>query len=347
VKPLTLGEIAGLTKGNLRGDPQQQITGAAPLIDARDGEITFFENQRYLPQLRASQASAAFVPADFAEDVRLNVIRVGQPFKAFEQMVRHFAPPPVQYAPGVHPTAVVDSSVQLGKRVSIQPHVVIEPGVSVGDDTVIGAGSYIGHETIIGAKCLIHPRVTIADRTKIGSRVVIHAGVVIGGDGFGFDKEGEKYVKQAQLGIVQIDDDVEIGANTAIDRARFGRTWIQQGVKLDNLVHIAHNVVIGENTVVAAQVGISGSTRVGKRVVLAGQVGVVGHVEVGDDATFMAKSGISKNVPGGGTWWGVPVVPLHEAKQQVVWVRQLGKWIERIKALEKKIGGLRGEDQGE
>jgi UDP-3-O-[3-hydroxymyristoyl] glucosamine N-acyltransferase len=337
VKTFTLNEIARLTEGEVRGDPQRQITGAAPLVEATQNEISFFGNQRYAPHLRTTRASAVFVPLDFTETTAVDQIWVKNPAKAFEQMVREFAPPSVRFAPGVHPTAVIDLSAKIGQRASIQPYAVIEAGVNIGDGTVIGAGSYIGHETVIGPDCLIYPRVTIRERTKIGARVIIHSGAVIGADGFGFEPSQGQYEKVPQIGIVQIDDDVEVGANTAIDRARFGRTWIQQGVKLDNLIHIAHNVVIGENTVIAAQCGIAGSTRIGKRVIMAGQVGAVGHVEVGDDAILGAKTGISKNI-GGGPWWGVPAQPLREAKQHVVWVRQLGKWFDRIRALEKKLG---------
>src|SRR5437762_7325491 len=172
----------------------------------------------------------------------------------------------------------------------------------------------------------------------IGARVVIHSGAIIGADGFGFEPAHGRYEKVPQIGIVQIDDDVEIGANVTIDRARFGRTWIQKGVKIDNLVHIAHNVVVGENTVMAAQVGIAGSTHIGKRVVVGGQVGSVGHVEIGDDTILGAKTGVSKSISGG-AWWGVPAVPLHDAKQQIVWLRNLGKFIARLRELEKKLGG--------
>jgi UDP-3-O-[3-hydroxymyristoyl] glucosamine N-acyltransferase len=339
VKTLTLQEIATATQGELRGDPKRSITGAAPLVEATEGEISFFGNPRYAGHLRTTRASAVFVPLDFAESIGIDHIRAKDPARAFEQMVRHFAPPPIRFEPGVHATAVIDSSVKLGQRVSIQPYAVIQPGVEIGDDTVIGAGSYIGHETRIGINCLIYPHVTIRERTKIGSRVIIHTGTVIGADGFGFELRDGRFEKVPQIGIVQIDDDVEIGANTAIDRARFGRTWIQKGVKLDNQIHIAHNVVVGENTVMAAQCGISGSTRIGRRVIMGGQVGVVGHVDIGDDTIFGAKAGISKNVPPNGSWWGVPVQPLKEARQQVVWVRHLGKWFDRLKALEKKIGG--------
>src|SRR5207237_4052208 len=179
-----------------------------------------------------------------------------------EQVVLRLAPKPIVFDPEVHPSAVVDPSAQIGTRVSIQPHAVIEANVTIGDETMVGAGTYIGHETTIGKSCLIYPNVTIRERTKIGSRVIIHGGVVIGADGFGFEFKEGRQRKIPQLGIVQIDNDVEIGANTTIDRARFGRTWIQEGVKIDNLVQIAHNVVVGKHSVIAAQAGISGSVRV-------------------------------------------------------------------------------------
>ena len=343
MKTLTLQEIAKATEGQLQGDANRKIVGAAPLSEATENEISFFGNPRYAAQLRATRASAVFVPLDFAETTAMDVIRVQNPAKSFEHIVRHFAPAPIAFAPGIHPTAVIDSSAKLGKGVSIQPFVVIEPGVEIANDTVIGASAYIGHETVIGPNCMIYPHVTIRERTRIGARTIIHAGAVIGADGFGFEPDQGRYEKVPQIGIVQIDDDVEIGANVTIDRARFGRTWIQNGVKLDNLVHIAHNVVIGENTVMAAQVGISGSTRIGKRVIMGGQVGSVGHVEIGDDTILGAKTGISKNISGG-THWGVPAVPLHQAKQQVVWLRNLGKWIDRIRALEKKLAEKQPSD---
>ena len=248
-----------------------------------------------------------------------------------------FAPKPITFAAGIHPSAVVDRSAQLGERVSIQPHAVVEAGARIGDDTIIGAGSYVGHETTIGSACLIYPRVTIRERSRIGSRVIIHSGAVIGADGFGFEMVDDRQQKIQQLGIVQIDDDVEIGANTTIDRARFGRTWIRQGVKIDNLVQIAHNVVIGKDSVIVAQSGISGSTRVGQRVMMGGQVGIVGHLEIGDGTAIGAQSGVSKSTRGG-AWFGSPAVPLAEAKQQIAWIHRLGKLFARVKEIENKLG---------
>jgi len=327
-----------MSGGELVGDAKLKITGAASLAEATPGEISFFGNRKYISLLRKTRASAVFVPADFDEPFPAAKIRVSNPTRAFEQLVLKFAPKPISFEAQIHPSAVIGSNVRMGDRVSIQPNAVIEDGSEIGDDTVIGAGSYIGHETTIGSGCLIYPLVTIRERSRIGSRVIIHSGAVIGADGFGFEVVDGRQQKIQQLGIVQIDDDVEIGANTTVDRARFGRTWIQQGVKIDNLVQIAHNVIIGKNSVIVAQCGISGSTRVGERVTMAGQVGIVGHVEIADGSIIAAQSGISKSIPGG-VWFGYPAVPLAEAKQQIAWIHRLGKLFARVKALEKKSGG--------
>jgi UDP-3-O-[3-hydroxymyristoyl] glucosamine N-acyltransferase len=325
-----------MSGGELLGDPDKTITGAASLAEATEGEITFFGNPKYLGLLRKSQASAAFVPPDFSEQTSAAQIRVANPAKAFEQVVLKLVPKPIAFPPGVHASAIIGAGVTLGARVSIQPHAVVEPSAIIGDDTVIGAGSYVGHESVVGAGCLIYPHVTLRERTRIGSRVIIHSGAVIGADGFGFESKEGKNEKVPQIGIVQIDDDVEIGANTTIDRARFGRTWIQEGVKIDNLVQVAHNVVIGKHSVVAAQTGIAGSVRIGQHVMIGGQVGIIGHIEIGDKTMIGAQSGISKNIYGG-TWWATPAVPLDEAKRQLAWVRRLGKVFERVKEIEHRL----------
>ena len=253
---LTLEQIAKLSGGKLEGDPETKITGAASLAEATVHEVSFFNNPRYLAQLRKTRAAAVIVPRDFSEQIEAAVIRTPDPAKAFEQVVTEFAPPPIKFAPGIHPSAVIHPRAKLGDHISIQPLVVIEAGARIGSRTVIGAGSYIGHDVVIGEACMIYPRVTIRERCRLGARVILHSGAVIGADGFGFEMTAEGQQKVPQIGIVQIDDDVEIGANTTIDRARFGRTWIQAGAKIDNLVQVAHNVVIGKDTVIAAQTGI-------------------------------------------------------------------------------------------
>jgi len=333
----TVKELAALSGGELVGDSTLKITGAASLGEATQGEISFFANRKYVALLRKTRASAVFVPPYFAEPINAAQIRVSNPTKAFEQVLLKFALKPITFAPGIHPSAVVDPSAQLGDRVSIQPLAVIEAGAQIGDDTIIGAGSYVGHETIIGSACHIYPHVTIRERSRIGSRVIIHSGAAIGADGFGFEMIDGRQEKIQQLGIVQIDDDVEIGANTTVDRARFGRTWIQQGVKIDNLVQIAHNVVIGKNTVIAAQTGIAGSVQIGQRVLIGGQAGIIGHIEIGDNTAIGAQSGIPKSISGG-AWWASPAVPLAEAQRQIAWVHRLGKLFARVKEIEKKLG---------
>jgi UDP-3-O-[3-hydroxymyristoyl] glucosamine N-acyltransferase len=333
---LTLEQIAKLSGGEFEGDPETKITGAASLAEATVHEISFFNNPRYLAQLRKTRAAAVIVPADFSEQIGAATIRVQNPAKAFEQVVTRFAPPPIKFTPGIHPSAVIHARAKLGDHISIQPLVVIEAGARIGSRAIIGAGSYIGHDVVVGDDCMIYPRVTIRERCRLGARVILHSGAVIGADGFGFELTAQGQEKVPQIGIVQIDDDVEIGANTTIDRARFGRTWIQAGAKIDNLVQVAHNVVIGKDTVIAAQTGIAGSVRIGKRVMIGGQAGIIGHIEIADGTMIGAQTGVSKNL-NGGVWWATPSVPLKEAKVQLAWVRRLGEFFERVKKIEAKL----------
>ena len=333
----TVKELAALSGGELVGDSTLKITGAASLSEAAQGEISFFTDRKYIGLAAQNPRIGNFCSARF---FRAHQCRADSRFQSDEGIRASRAQIRTE---ADHLRArdsserVVDPSAQLGERVSIQPLAVIEAGAKIGDDTIIGAGSYVGHETVIGSACHIYPNVTIRERSRIGSRVIIHSGAVIGADGFGFEMVDGRHQKIQQLGIVQIDDDVEIGANTTIDRARFGRTWIQQGVKIDNLVQIAHNVVIGKNTVIAAQTGIAGSVQIGQRVLIGGQVGIIGHIEIGDNTAIGAQSGISKNISGG-AWWASPAVPLAEAKQQIASVRRLGKLVARVKEIEKKLG---------
>ncbi len=328
-----------MTGGELVGDRAQVVTGVASLPDAAEGDVSFFVLPKYMPQLRGSRATAVFVPQDFAETIEPAQIRVPDPARAFQQIVLKFAPPPITYTPGIHPTAVIAPNATLGARVCVQAHAVIERGAIIEEDTVIGANSYIGHETRIGPHCVIYPLVSIRERTHIGARVIIHSGAVIGADGFGFEFVDGKQEKIPQLGFVQIDDDVEIGANTTIDRARFGRTWIKEGAKLDNLVQIGHNVIFGKHSTISAQSGIAGSSRIGDHVVIGAQAGITDHVEIGDHSLVGAKAGVSKNVPAnGGIWWGIPAVPLRESHEQLAWIRRLGKLFARVKEIEKKLG---------
>lgn len=337
---LTLQELAALVGGQLCFNeslpPELRISGVASVAEATPSEVTFLGNLKYLKALRRSQAAAVLVAPDFAEEVTPLLIRVPNPSLAFARLVAHFAAAPVVFPAGIHPSACIAEGVRLGSGVSIQPFAVLEAGASIGDGTVIGAHSYVGHDAHIGANCLLHPRVTVAARCVVGNRVTLHAGVVLGSDGFGFENDKGRHVKIPQVGIVQVDDDVEIGANTTVDRARFGRTWIGEGTKIDNLVQIAHNVVIGKHCLIVAQVGISGSTRLGDHVTLAGQVGVAGHLEIEDRVVVSAQSGVSKTLEAGGMFMGSPAVPAGEYREQVAYLRRLHKLTDRVQKLEQR-----------
>lgn len=274
------------------------------------------------------------MPLDFAEKIPAVKIKVANPSLAFAQILEKFAPPPVEYSPGIHPTAVIAEDVILGENVSIQPYAVVERGTRIGAGSFIGAHVFIGQGAVLSEGCKIHPHVTLREGTILGARVIIHSGTVIGSDGFGYEFSGGKHVKIPQIGIVQIDDDVEIGANVTIDRARFGRTWIQAGTKIDNLVQIAHNVVVGKHCILVAQVGVSGSSRLGDYVTLAGQVGLAGHIEIGDQAVVGAQSGVSKNIPPKQIWFGSPAVPMDEFKRVRACTHRLEKLFARVKKLE-------------
>ena len=337
---ITVSELAALVGGQLASgaDGSAKISGVAALAEALPGEVTFFGNPKYLPQLRASKATAALVPLAFIGEVTAFCIRCVNPTLAFSKVIEKFAPPPVHFSPGVHPTAVIAPGVVLGAGVSIQPYVVIEEGASIGAGTVIGAHSYIGHEARLGDDCLIHPRVTVGFRCQIGNRVILHSGAVVGSDGFGFELQDGRQVKIQQIGIVQIDDDVEIGANSSVDRARFGRTWIGEGTKIDNLIQIGHNVVIGKHCILCALTGVSGSTKLGDYVTLAGQVGTVGHVEIGDGVIVGAQAGVNKSLPAKQIFMGTPAVPAREWKEQVAQIHSLHKLRARVARLEQLLG---------
>ena len=340
---VSVEELAAMVGGRVAGDSGSErtatvrITGAASIFDAAEGDLAFFANVKYLAALRSTRATCVLVPEDFQEAISAILIHVPNPMAAFALVMERFTPPPVVFCPGIHPSVVVGEGVQLGAGVSIQPHVVIEPGAVIGEGTVLGANAYIGHSTKVGAGCLIYPNVIIRERCIVGNRVIIHPGTVIGSDGFGFELKEGRHVKVPQTGFVQIDDDVEIGANCAMDRGRFGRTWIGEGTKVDNLVHVGHNVVVGKHVLLVAQVGISGSTRVGNYATLAGQAGVAGHLEIGEHATVGAQGGVTRSVPAKQFWWGTPARPMEEFKERYAHAGRLPQLADRISRLEEML----------
>ncbi len=345
-----LAELLPLVGGELlAGSPDTSIGGVASLAEAGEGEVSFFGNPKYLAVLRRSHAAAVLVPRGYPPEAfgwqpdgnTPALVAVDNPSLEFAKLVARFTPPPAADVPGIDPTAVLGRDVRLGRDVCVRPYAVIEDGVELGDGVSVGAGTFIGAGSTVGAGSRIYPHVTIREHTRIGRRVIIHSGTVIGGDGFGFERKEGRHVKIPQTGIVQIDDDVEIGANVTIDRARFGRTHVGEGTKIDNLVHLAHNVVVGPHCLLVAQVGISGSTRLGKYVTVAGQVGVVGHVEIGDEAVVGAQAGVSKSVPAKAVVWGCPAEPLDKFKELHAYRGRLPKLVERVKKLEAELAELR------
>lgn len=339
---MTVKEIAQLVGGEIVGDPETVITDVSGIKEAKKGSITFVANPKYLVLLKSTQASAAIVSYNnhYSVNSNLTLIKVENPSLAFSKIIALIGPEPVKFKPGIHPTAVIGKNVKLGKDVSIQPYTVIEDDVIIGDRTVIGACCYIGHYTKIGDDCFIYPHVIIRERIVIGNRVNIHSGTVIGGDGFGFATVKGVHHKIPQIGIVEIGNDVEIGSNVTIDRARFEKTYIGNGVKIDNLVQIAHNVIIGDNTIIVAQVGISGSTRIGKNVIIAGQAGLIGHIEVGDNAIIGGKAGVTKNVPPNANVSGFPAREKWEDMKCAAYLRRSPEIFEKIKDFEKRIAQL-------
>jgi UDP-3-O-[3-hydroxymyristoyl] glucosamine N-acyltransferase len=334
----TIREIAEYLGGTVFGDDQVAITAVAAIEEAQAGELTFLANPKYRVHAQQTKASAVLV-APGIEIPGRTVIQVQNPYLAFAQVLTMFATkrhPPV----GVHPTCVCGEGTTLGAQCAVGAHVTIGNQVQIGDRTIIYPGVVIGDAVTIGADTLIYPNVSILQDVVIGNRVIIHSGTVIGSDGFGFAPDGETVYKIPQVGTVVIADDVEIGANVTIDRAAMGQTRIERGVKIDNLVQIAHNVVIGENSIIVAQVGISGSTKVGKHVTLAGQVGLVGHIQIGDQVKIGAKSGVTKSIPEKTIFSGSPAVEHNVWRKSQVALLRLPEALKTIRALEQRIQEL-------
>ncbi len=344
---LSLSDILGLTGGKLVNEttPEISISGVATLSEATPGEAAFLGNEKYFQDFLATKAGVVLVPPalpHYPEGIAL--VEVENPSLAFNALVGHFMKAVNDFTPGIHPAAVVDPSAKLDpSKVRISAGAVIEADACIGDGSDIGPGCVIGKSVTIGKDCKFFARVVVRERCILGNHVVIQPGAVIGGDGFGFllNPQTMTYDTIDQAGIVVIGDNVDIGANTTIDRARFGRTVIGDGTKIDNLVQIGHNCTIGKNTVICAQSGAAGSTNIGNYVVIAAQVGLGGHLTVGDQAQIGARSGVMGDLEGGKKYWGAPACDAKDAARQFAAIRKLPDAVKELNALRKKADEIK------
>jgi UDP-3-O-[3-hydroxymyristoyl] glucosamine N-acyltransferase len=337
--PFTAHQIAEIVQGQVLGDGSTQLTGFAPAGNAKSGDLTFAENDIYFTRAEQSAAAAILVDGNYTSNHKV-LIRVSNARVAFAKILPLFFPEP-QFACGIHPTACVAGSAQVDPSAHVGPHCIVADNVRIGARSVLVGGNYVGPGSQIGEDTQIFANVTIYPRTQIGQRVRIHAGTVIGSDGFGYVLDAGSHRKVPQIGHVIIHDDVEIGANVAIDRGALGPTVIGKGTKIDNLVQIAHNVITGENCLVVAQAGVAGSTKLGHYVTLAGQVGLAGHLKIGNRVVVAAQSGVMHDIAEGEKWFGSPAQPDRQMKRQLLSLQQLPELLKRVSDLEKQLAELK------
>jgi UDP-3-O-[3-hydroxymyristoyl] glucosamine N-acyltransferase len=340
----TLEEIAKLSGSKLIGDPQMFVSGVADLESADKTKVSFLANRRYLSAMLKSNAGVIFVKEDIPLYDNKNFLIHSDPSFAFQKVIELFHYDKLQKSAftSIHPTCVVAPSAIISPNVTLGPFVVVEEGAIIGQSSFITSHTYIGPNVHIGSNCYIYSNVTIRENCKIGNRVIIQPGTTIGSCGFGYstDEKGE-HKKLEQIGNVVLEDDVEIGANCAIDRGRFSETRIKKGSKIDNLVQIAHNVEIGPNNLIVSQSGIAGSSKTGRNVVMAGQAALVGHIKIADGTIIAARGAASKSVDQpGGKFAGAPMIPLAEHNKQSVYLRNIEKYVKKIETLEKKLSEL-------
>ena len=338
---LTLGKIADLLKGRLAGDEGSLITGINSLNNARSGDLSFFYDTRYKEQAMETRASALVV-SEIIEGFSGGQILVENPKLAYARLAALFTPPVPAYS-GISSRAKVDETASIGKGVSIYPMVYVGKDAEIGENAILFPGVFIGNNVKVGSGSVLYPNVSVMQGCVIGNSVIIHAGCVIGSDGFGYIQSEEGNIKVPQLGNVRIDDDVEIGANTTIDRAAHGTTHVKKGVKIDNLVQVAHNVVLGENTVIVALTGISGSVTVGRDVIIGGQVGFKDHITIGDRAIVGSAAGVHKSVAEGEAVLGNPEMPPRQWMETRALIKKLPELNRKIKELEKRLRELEGK----
>ena len=331
----TASEIAEQVGGEVVGDGGIELAGFAQADAAKPGDLTFAENEKYFRLAEESPASAILAPEEFASETK-TVIRVKNARIAFARVLPLLFPEK-QFAPGIHPSAVIAESAQVADTAHIGPNCVIGGNSTIGDQVVLEANCTVGEHTTLGQAVRLFPNVSVYSQCKIGARVRIHSGSVVGSDGYGYVFDQDHHRKIPQVGGVVIEQDVEIGANVTIDRGSLGDTEIGEGTKIDNLVQIAHNVVIGKHCLIIAQTGIGGSTQIGEFSILAGQAGVVGHIKIGPKAIIASKSAVMSSLEGGRQYMGIPAIPDIQAKRQIVAARQLPELLKRVRELEQLL----------
>ena len=345
MKKLTAAELAAMLSAKLLGNKKSEITGVASLSEADIYDVSFLGNNKYNKMVSSSKAAAILVPEDFegCPPEGKAWIKCENPTTAFSTAIDFFAPPPIEYKPGIHSSAAIDDSAEIAQGCHIGAFAVIEEKVVIGKKTVICANVYIGHEVKIGSSCTIYPGSVIRERCIIGDNVIIHPNVCIGADGFGYAPSPFGIVKIPQVGIVQIDDEVEIGANTTIDRARFGKTWIKLGVKIDNQVQVAHNVTVGEFSMLVGQCGIAGSTTIGQGVIVASQAGVNGHITLHDGCKVGPCAVVKDDIPAGGIVVGYPAESPRAFMAKHVLPKNVKNLKSKVKSLEAVVESLKKE----
>lgn len=332
----TLGDLAQAGELTLHGDPDRVVTGVATLREAHAGQLSFLANTKYRGALAHTQAAAVVLPASLADSAPCDVLLSDNPYLAFARLARLLHPLPV-FRGGIHPAATIARQARLGPQVRVEAGAVIDARARLARGVVVGAGSYIGPDVRLGPGTVLAPRVTVHAGTRIGRGCRIHSGVVIGSDGFGMAADGDgRWEKVPQLAGVRIGDDVEIGANTTIDRGALEDTVIEDGVKLDNLIQVAHGVRIGAHTVIAGCVGISGSTRIGRHCQIAGGVGFVGHLNICDHVTVTGMSMVTRSIGQPGVYSGVPAREHSVWRRNIVHFQRLDSWFRRLRRLERK-----------
>jgi UDP-3-O-[3-hydroxymyristoyl] glucosamine N-acyltransferase len=343
----TVGQIADLVAGTAEGNTARPITGANTIENAGEGDLAFATGRKALNAAQNSRAGCVLVPLSFAEPLPTAVIRVGDPRVAFAKALESIYPRK-RFAPGVHPSAVIAPTARLGQGCSVGAHVCIGENSQIGDGCQIGPGCVLGDDVAIGHGSTLHGHVAIYDRVTIGLRAIIHSGAVIGADGFGFAMAGDHYEKFPQVGVVNIGDDVEIGANCCIDRAALGVTQIGDGTKLDNLVHVAHNCTLGRHVVVAAQTGFSGSVTVGDYAVIGGQAGIGEKAKIEAKAIVGGKAGVltSQTVHAGEPVWGIPARPLRGHLKGLAYVQKLPELNEIVREIRQRVVELEAVSKG-